>query len=906
MALGTNAPQPEIGKSMATEHQASHSKIRDWRGLLQEEPRVTKTKVFIALLILSASMTFTQLGFIGIGYTGHYVGYALGLLAPVAVASLLLGKGAGALFGLLSGGILYAHALLQPLDLFERFFVSLPNSVGLYTVCGLVMGTLFSVALHGGPKGCRRHCYLALACLVASIIAVGLFYLNATHIIATSPTPTGVQIDADQTLSVERRGATAVIGGITLATPLDFGLVCAICHFADYAVRRRAQGMGTISLRTAFRTQLIALLALVFAVSQAIIFVAITAQTERDAWNHMKTELNYLDDQLARSLRLAQGVLDAHSDGNLSDEEFNRLITTADPEEVLKGYNLDDGTIVVFYKDTVSFSYNPAFPTGAAVDELFDTWRSGTLDELARAENPVLMVYQTSPNDSESFADSELGYMRVIRFAEYHLMMAMPFSLVYANRQASMAWATGLALILLAAVYFIAARLLGRNVMDPIDNTNASLARITAGDLDVTISEYENVEFASLTAGINDTVSALKAHIAEAERRNEEDLATARAIQESTLPRTFPPFPEIRIFDIFASMNAAKVVGGDFFDYFLIDDHTLGFLIADVSGKGIPGALFMMTAKTELQNALSTGMDPATAIGAVNKALCANNDAGMFVTVWAATLNWETGLLTYVNAGHNYPLLRRGMAGRWKWLKKKCGPFLGAFDAARHRQETLTLEPGDTILLYTDGVNEAFNTNDDEYGNERFMDYLVTHSNLHPRGLVRGVRGSVAQWATGAEQSDDVTILALEYGVEPESVRSLTAPATSDSFDTANALLQDELERHDCPMDLQYAIVIAFEELFINVCNYAYADADEPGNICVNYSFGTTPSSVTIEFIDWGAPFNPLHREDPATPSTLAEVKIGGLGIYIVKQTMDDFTYTRIDDTNIVTFTKTW
>ena len=317
--------------------------------------------------------------------------------------------------------------------------------------------------------------------------------------------------------------------------------------------------------------------------------------------------------------------------------------------------------------------------------------------------------------------------------------------------------------MLLVFVYVFAARLLNEVVVRPVGGANASLGKITRGDLDEMVAEVESVEFAELSAGINTTVDALKGLIDEAERRNERDLATARRIQEGALPRMYPAFPDVEAVDLYASMDAAKEVGGDFYDFFPIDDHTVAFLIADVSGKGIPGALFMMAAKTDIQNRLLAGMQVDGAIAAANAYLCANNDAGMFVTVWAATLDWETGLLTYVNAGHNFPLLRRGAGGEWEWLRKKCGLFLGTFETAKYRQETLVLGPGDELVLYTDGVNEAFNVAEEEYGNDRLHAWLADHTNERPEALVCGLRANVAAWAKGAEQSDDVTILAVEY-----------------------------------------------------------------------------------------------------------------------------------------------
>ena len=171
----------------------------------------------------------------------------------------------------------------------------------------------------------------------------------------------------------------------------------------------------------------------------------------------------------------------------------------------------------------------------------------------------------------------------------------------------------------------------------------------------------------------------------------------------------------------------------------------------------------MMAAKAEIENRMHEGIDLAQAVSGANQYLCANNDAGMFVTVWAATLDWVSGKVTYVNAGHNFPLLRHGDDGTWEWLKKKCGLFLGTFEVAKYRTETLMLEPGDKLVLYTDGVNEAFNVSEEEYGNPRLEEFLSGHGDLRPKELVEALRADVAAWAEGAEQSDDVTILVLEY-----------------------------------------------------------------------------------------------------------------------------------------------
>lgn len=922
---------------MAEEHGKTKGRIRDWKGLLHDETPMAKAQVFVVLLILATSMTFTQYGFIGVGLPGSYACYLFGLLVPLAAASLLLGKGAGSLFGLIAGGVLYIHARWQPLDVFERYFVTPLSSVVLYALAGFLLGLLFAVALRNNPQGKRRAIYLGIVCFVISLVVSLLFLVNGvfTMVVAFAQgvIASGSQGDltsgGDLIFSSEWLGALDVMSGIDLQIVLDFVLMLATCLLSDYVARMRAITAGTLSVRTTFRSRLLLVTVLVFFVVQAVSFVAITLREVRQASSSIESELDYLCGKLEDELedqRLVSDTLnpyvasstDGQATGEVSAapsipaEVATALSSSHGITEVLEGYDFSDGTAVIFLDDKVVSSYSPAYPVGATAAELFDTWRTGTLEELASTGRLQGMLYSTKSKESVALTNSdegsaaELGYMRASRSGDYIIMLAKPSSMVFEGRQSTVTWAAAMAFVLLATVFAVADRLLNRDVVSPIDRTNGSLARITSGDLDEVVNEDENREFASLSAGINETVGSLKDLIGEAERRNEQDLAVAKRIQESALPRTFPPFPEIHAFDIFAAMDPAKEVGGDFYDFFTIDDQTIGFLIADVSGKGIPGALFMMLAKSEIENYLSTGMEPAEAIVSANRRLCANNDAGMFVTVWAATLNWETGLLTYVNAGHNFPLLRRGRNGSWEWLKKKCGLFLGTFETAKYRQETLVLEPGDELVLYTDGVNEAFNPHEEEYGNDRLEAFLGAHADVHPRELVRALRSDVASWADGAEQSDDVTILALEYGAAPEVTGSITVPATLEHLSDATSFIAGELEQRLCPYSVQNKVEVALEELFVNVCRYAYEGADKAGNVTVSYAYGTNPSSITVELRDTGVPFDPVKLDDPTKPSSIQEAKIGGLGILMVKRTMDDFAYLRDAGANVVVFKKGW
>jgi serine phosphatase RsbU (regulator of sigma subunit) len=292
-------------------------------------------------------------------------------------------------------------------------------------------------------------------------------------------------------------------------------------------------------------------------------------------------------------------------------------------------------------------------------------------------------------------------------------------------------------------------------LIGPIDRTNASLEQIVHGDLEVILSETGSVEFASLSAEINETVDRLEGWIGEAERRMESELAAARAIQESALPTVFPSIPDA--FELYASMEPAREVGGDFYDFFMLDDHTVGFLVADVSGKGVPAALFMMRAKNELASRMQSGIDLLEAMMLTNEHLCEGNDALTFVTVWAATFDWSTNTLTFVNAGHNEPLLLRD--GRWEWLRGSDGPIMGFSEFAVFEKRTLTLAANDELLLFTDGVTEAMNADSKQYREARLKELVEQNVELAPRNLDAAIRADLATWAAGAEQSDDITIL---------------------------------------------------------------------------------------------------------------------------------------------------
>ena len=271
----------------------------------------------------------------------------------------------------------------------------------------------------------------------------------------------------------------------------------------------------------------------------------------------------------------------------------------------------------------------------------------------------------------------------------------------------------------------------------------------------------------SLADGVSTYMTNLQTVTADKERIGAE-LSLATRIQAAMLPHVFPPFPERTEFDLYASMDPAKEVGGDFYDFFLVDDDHLCMLMADVSGKGVPAALFMMVCKIILQSVAMLGGSPGEILNKTNEAICSNNEAQMFVTVWVGILEISTGRLTAANAGHEYPVIKKP-DGRFEVFKDKHGLVIGAMDGMVYREYELQLEPGSKLFLYTDGVPEANDADNRLFGMERMLAALNADPDAVPEQILKNVRGAVDDFVKDAEQFDDLTMLCMEYrGQEQE------------------------------------------------------------------------------------------------------------------------------------------
>ncbi|MCK9219948.1 MAG: SpoIIE family protein phosphatase [Bacteroidales bacterium] len=274
------------------------------------------------------------------------------------------------------------------------------------------------------------------------------------------------------------------------------------------------------------------------------------------------------------------------------------------------------------------------------------------------------------------------------------------------------------------------------------------------------------INFDDLEITINKTLEEITQIRKSAEEHDQlisiqQDLTTAREIQQAILPKNFPPFPSRIEFDLYASMVAAKEVGGDFYDFFMIDKDRLGFVIGDVSGKGVPAAIFMAVSRTLIRATGLKGIPTDECMNYVNNLLCNESVSCMFVTVFYGILNMTNGELEYVNAGHNPPFVLS--SGNIKFLEMTGGTILGCIEGLKYQSKKCTFQPGDRLFLYTDGVTEAFNKEGKAYGEYRLKDILRNNLDKSTEEMVKLVSQDVNEFSTGVPQSDDITMLAIHY-----------------------------------------------------------------------------------------------------------------------------------------------
>jgi sigma-B regulation protein RsbU (phosphoserine phosphatase) len=400
-----------------------------------------------------------------------------------------------------------------------------------------------------------------------------------------------------------------------------------------------------------------------------------------------------------------------------------------------------------------------------------------------------------------------------------------------------------------------------------------------------------------------DQLQAAYAVINRHKERMEQELNVGRDIQLSMVPDTFPAFPDRDEFDIHALLKPAREIGGDFYDYFFVERDKLCVCVGDVSGKGVPAALFMAVTKTMIKSTAAEDDSPASIMTRVNDEISQDNPNCMFITLFLGILDVGTGEFRYTNAGHPYPYLKRP-GGKIDTLKHIHGPVVGAMDGLAYGEDSVNIEKDDQLLVFTDGITEAMDLSDELYGEQRVIDLFASVSEKDSDVLVNAMLDAVENFAGEAEQADDITVLALRYCTQPRvagELLEITITNQLAEIDRVNDSFNELAERCDIPMNVSLKINMVFDELLANVISYAYVEEEEHK---IDIAIECGDGLLTIVITDDGVPFNPFTREDPDTTLSLDEREIGGLGIHLVKSTIDETLYQRRHNSNIVTLIK--
>lgn len=612
----------------------------------------------------------------------------------------------------------------------------------------------------------------------------------------------------------------------------------------------------------------------------------------------------------------------SHVDGN----SIARYLETKETDE---SYERMSRSLYQIYHNTEISSIYIAVPVAGelAIANVYDVrsveaenkapFAIGVVDPIAN-ENPqhVVDVYETGePSDDYFIRKTKFGYNTAAIIAVKNdagvpqaiLVVDVPIRAIEQNLNQYLAVTIGLTIVIVSAFLAILQRYLRREVVRPLrliaaeadgfihapDTLSTALATVDTRDEIETLAR----SIYRMEENIIDYVANLAAVTAEKERIGAE-LGVATQIQASMLPCIFPAFPERSEFDIYATMTPAKEVGGDFYDFFLVDDDHLAMVMADVSGKGVPAALFMVIAKTLLKNSAQAGLSPKAVLERVNNQLCENNEAEMFVTVWLGILEISTGKLRCANGGHEYPALRHA-DGAFSLYQDKHGFVLGGMEGMRYPEYDLLLLPGDRLFLYTDGVPEATNGENVLFDTDRMLASLNRHRLESPVEQLLGMKADIDAFVGTAPQFDDITMIAFDYlpPLSEEPPRRLRLPPAAEAMAEVMAFVEGYFEEKGIPLPTSTQLSIAVDEIFSNITQYS--GATEVEVLC-----GESKGRILLRFSDNGTPYNPLEKPDPDVSLPAEEREIGGLGIFMVKKMMDEVSYQYEDEKNVLTLCK--
>ena len=449
-----------------------------------------------------------------------------------------------------------------------------------------------------------------------------------------------------------------------------------------------------------------------------------------------------------------------------------------------------------------------------------------------------------------------------------------------------------LGLLIPALLYFS----LNRQIITPISKLMQIAHKISKGE-NIEIKLEKPEEFARLASTFDKMTNNIKT-ITKDKAKIISELNIAKSIQESSLPSVFPPYPENKDFSIFASMEAAKVVGGDFYDFYFRDKDNFMFLIADVSGKGIPAALFMMICKTLINNLSQMNYEPKELFRIINNKICEANKQGFFVTMLAGIIDTQTGKLSLINCGHNLPLIKRNH-GKYEYLQLDSNMVLGVFENTDFNIFETKLNEGDIIFTYTDGITEAVNDIEEMYGEERLKECLNRNSDITKvEEISATVKKDIKDFVSGTEQSDDITMMIFKYEKDTNK-RIFRSDAVLENYKPFYSWLHNVSEEWKLNPELSNALDMCGEEIFANITFYAYPNTQGT----IETEIMKDNEELSLRFEDFGVEYNPLEKPDPDITLPPEERQPGGLGIFMVKQMAKKVIYERKDGKNILTLT---
>ncbi|MCR5348114.1 MAG: SpoIIE family protein phosphatase [Bacilli bacterium] len=383
----------------------------------------------------------------------------------------------------------------------------------------------------------------------------------------------------------------------------------------------------------------------------------------------------------------------------------------------------------------------------------------------------------------------------------------------------------------------------------------------------------------------------------ESKARIDTELSVAEDIQRTVLPNPTYQDPNV---EILAQLLPAREVGGDFYDYSKIDENHVAVLIGDVSGKGVPAAMFMMKALTSFRASYSLDLSPAAIIEKVNRLLLEGNSAGLFATCFYGVLDIATGELRFANAGHCPPVLRR--KGKYMPLPCESGFLLGSVERPKVIDERFMMQKGDALLLYTDGVTEAANVKGELYGPTRLIRFLNSLRAYTPLELGHDLEDSISEFCEGAPQSDDITYLNLVYQGEAIYCADKSFLADLAQGEEVAKFLRKQAEIAHVGPKIRDAFLLAMDEVFSNIVKYGKLPPG--GEVYIRCSYWVERGSVSVTVVDHGIPFDPREVEETTVDQRPDDAPVGGLGWLMVRRLMDEIVYHRINGKNVISIFK--